>query len=67
MKIQAAPAGLSWKKSSRSAAMGAENCVEVARVDGRGVRLRDSKNTAAQDLRVSGTAWSAFVGGIPSP
>ena len=40
----AAPDYMPWKKSSYSAANG--NCVEVARVDGGHIGVRDSKNAA---------------------
>lgn len=49
---------LVWRKSSYSGSQ--TDCVEVAPIpDATGVR--DSKNVACGELRVSRTTWTAFV------
>ncbi|WP_105968618.1 DUF397 domain-containing protein [Streptomyces geranii] len=51
---------LAWFKSSYSGSQG-DSCVEVA-VDGRAVRVRDSKDVIRPDFAVKRDAWSRFVG-----
>ncbi len=48
-----------WRKSSYSGANG--TCVEVA-VGGPFVGVRDSKNTAGEQLRLGMAGWRAFLG-----
>lgn len=52
-----------WAKSSRSTN---GNCVEVARLKGGHVGVRDSKNQNGPVLVFSSDDWQAFVGGIKS-
>jgi hypothetical protein len=50
---------LAWFKSSYSSS-GSGDCLEVAaRPDT--IHIRDSKNRQGPELRVSPTAWSAFL------
>jgi Domain of unknown function (DUF397) len=51
-----------WRKSSWSANNG--NCVEVARLVGGRVGVRDSKDAQGPVLAFSPDAWRAFVGSI---
>jgi hypothetical protein len=53
-----------WKKSSYSAANG--NCVEVARVDGGHIGVRDSKNAARSALTFRPAVWRTFTTQIKS-
>ncbi|GAA3126896.1 DUF397 domain-containing protein [Planomonospora alba] len=55
-------AGAVWKKSARSAANG--NCVEVARLSGGRVGVRDSKDRQGPVLIFTPGEWDAFVGGV---
>jgi hypothetical protein len=50
-----------WIKSSYSYANG--NCVEVARLPGGQVGVRDSKNTETAILRFTSAGWRAFLAG----
>ena len=55
--------GITWRKSSRSAAAG--HCVEVA--TGTGVVLvRDSKDVSGPVLRFGAPQWSEFVTAVRS-
>jgi hypothetical protein len=49
-----------WYKSSRSA--GANNCIEVAHVQGR-TAVRDSKNKTGPVLIFADSEWDTFVKG----
>jgi hypothetical protein len=60
----AAPYYISWKKSSYSAANG--NCVEVARLRGGYVSVRDSKNADLPALGFTPADWQVFVREIKS-
>lgn len=51
-----------WIKSSFSFANG--NCVEVARLNGGHVGVRDSKAPHAGVLRFTAAEWAAFMDGI---
>ncbi len=53
---------LTWHKSSRSTAEGA-NCVEVAVLPGGGRAVRDSKNPAGPMLAFMPGEWDAFLHG----
>lgn len=53
------PRGISWKKSSYSAANG--NCVEVARPGAGYIWVRDSKNAALPALGFPPASWQAFL------
>jgi Domain of unknown function (DUF397) len=61
--------GVTWRKSTRSAANG--NCVEVARLAGE-IAVRDSKDPDGAVLRFSNAAWRGFIasvrgGGVVDP
>lgn len=51
-----------WRKSRRSAV--ANDCVELARLDGGVVVVRDSKNPSRGDLRFTPQEWAAFRDGV---
>ena len=51
-----------WRKSSRSNNGG--NCVEVARLDGETIGVRDSKNPDGPVLRFTPAEWAAFLDGV---
>ena len=51
-----------WQKSTRS--MGAAQCVEVARLPGGDVAVRDSKDTGGPVLRFTASEWRAFISGV---
>lgn len=55
----ATPHGISWKKSSYSAANG--NCVEVARLGAGYVGVRDSKDADLPVLSVTPDGWRTFI------
>jgi hypothetical protein len=52
---------LHWFKSSASAA---GNCVEVARLPGGGVAVRDSKDRARALHVYTRSEWEAFLAGV---
>lgn len=52
---------LHWFKSSFSAA---GNCVEVARLPGGGVAVRDTKDRAKPAHVYTGPEWEAFLAGV---
>ncbi|MEV0089996.1 DUF397 domain-containing protein [Streptomyces sp. NPDC050738] len=63
--VPAASAHHAWFKSSYSGANSTE-CVEAAfRVDGSGVRVRDSKRPDGPQLRISAEAWAGFLATPP--
>jgi Domain of unknown function (DUF397) len=51
-----------WRKSSASLANG--NCVEVARLSGELIGVRDSKRPPGHVLRFTRAAWDAFLRGV---
>ena len=51
-----------WRKSSASLANG--NCVEVARLPGELIGVRDSKHPSGPVLRFIPVAWDAFLAGV---
>jgi Domain of unknown function (DUF397) len=53
--------GPRWIKSSLSMSNG--NCVEVARLPGGHIGVRDSKNPEAEILRFTSAGWHAFLAG----
>ena len=53
--------GLGWVKSSFSFANG--NCVQVARLPGGGIGVRDSKDRDGAVLRFTPGEWQAFLAG----
>lgn len=54
---------LHWRKSTYSGTAG--NCIEVAEVDGSGIRaVRDSKNPTGPTLTCAATEWCAFTTGV---
>ena len=53
--------GLTWRKSSRSAAAG--HCVEVASAAA-AVFVRDSKDAAGPVLEFGDQGWSEFLAGV---
>lgn len=63
MKQGSTAAGITWRKSSRSAAAG--HCVEVA-TGSDVVLVRDSKDAAGPVLRFGATQWNAFVTAVRS-
>jgi Domain of unknown function (DUF397) len=54
--------GVTWRKSRRSGPQGG-NCVEVARLPGGQVAVRDSRHPAGPALVFTAAEWGAFVGG----
>lgn len=55
-------AGATWRKSSRSGAVG--NCVEVAQLGGGQVALRNSRYPSGPALIYTSAEVAAFVAGI---
>ena len=53
--------GSRWIKSSLSMSNG--NCVEVARLPGGQIGVRDSKNPEGAILRFTSAGWHAFLAG----
>jgi hypothetical protein len=53
--------GLTWRKSSRSAAAG--HCVEIASA-APAVLMRDSKDASGPVLRFGTDDWAQFVAGV---
>jgi hypothetical protein len=54
--------GYAWIKSSHSYANG--NCVEVARLPGGLIGVRDSRDAAGAVLAFAPAGWQAFLGGL---
>ena len=48
-----------WRKSTLSAMNG--NCVEVKRLRGKNIEVRDSKNTGGPVLTLTPQAWEIFL------
>lgn len=53
--------GVTWRKSTRSAANG--NCVEMAQLPGV-IAVRDSKDPNGPVLRFSNAAWRDFIASV---
>ncbi|MEU9834315.1 DUF397 domain-containing protein [Streptosporangium sp. NPDC048047] len=53
---------MAWRKSRQSTVNG--NCVEIARLPGRSVGVRDSKDPEGPVLVFGRTEWDAFVHGV---
>lgn len=51
-----------WWKSRQSAING--NCVEVARLAGQKLAVRDSKDRTGPVLIFGGSGWAAFIAGV---
>ena len=54
--------GVRWRKSVRSSAQG--NCVELARLAGAGVAIRNSRDPEGPALVFTGAELDAFLGGV---
>jgi hypothetical protein len=54
--------GARWRKSRRSSAQG--NCVELARLSGAEVAIRNSRHPAGPALVFTGAEVDAFLGGV---
>jgi Domain of unknown function (DUF397) len=54
--------GARWRKSGRSSAQG--NCVELARLSGSEVAIRNSRHPAGPALVFTGAELDAFLGGV---
>lgn len=55
------PGSAMWRKSSRSGA--GNDCVELV-VGRSGAAVRDSKNSTAGHLVLTGTGWLSFLGSV---
>ena len=55
-------AGVRWRKSVRSSAQG--NCVELARLAGAEVAIRNSRDPEGPALVFTGAELDAFLGGV---
>ena len=55
-------AGARWRKSVRSSAQG--NCVELARLPGAGVAMRNSRHPEGPALIFTDAELDAFLGGV---
>ncbi|GAA3090564.1 DUF397 domain-containing protein [Streptosporangium carneum] len=58
-------ASTTWRKSTLSGGDGGE-CVEVARLSGGHIGVRDSKNPTGPALLFAPSGWAAFVSGVKS-
>ncbi len=58
------PTRAAWRKSRHS--VNAQNCIEVADLDGAGRAVRDSKNPNGPTLTFTATGWAAFTAGMRS-
>jgi hypothetical protein len=54
--------GVRWRKSARSSAQG--NCVELARLAGAEVAIRNSRDPEGPALVLTGAELDAFLGGV---
>ena len=54
--------GARWRKSARSSAQG--NCVELARLSGTGVAIRNSRHPQGPALIFTDAELDAFLGGV---
>jgi Domain of unknown function (DUF397) len=54
--------GARWRKSARSSAQG--NCVELARLAGEGVAIRNSRHPEGPALVFTGAELDAFLAGV---
>jgi hypothetical protein len=54
--------GARWRKSARSSAQG--NCVELARLSGAGVAIRNSRHPQGPALIFTDAELDAFLGGV---
>jgi len=54
--------GARWRKSGRSSAQG--NCVELARLSGSEVAMRNSRHPQGPALIFTGAELDAFLGGV---
>ncbi|MEV8632534.1 DUF397 domain-containing protein [Streptosporangium sp. NPDC051023] len=52
-----------WRKSTLSGSDGTD-CVEIARLSGGHVGVRDSKNPTGPALLFTSADWSAFIGAV---
>ncbi|MEV8632535.1 DUF397 domain-containing protein [Streptosporangium sp. NPDC051023] len=52
-----------WRKSTLSGSDGT-NCVEIARLTGGHIGVRDSKNPTAPALLFTPTTWDTFIDGV---
>lgn len=54
--------GVTWRKSDRSGALG--NCVEVAKLDGGGIAVRNSRYPEGPALIYTNAEIAAFLAGV---